>query len=219
MVIVVISLMLLVARVVLVVGQRRGAGDIGLDAWWRRGVVDDVADRLHGLVRQALALVACQVDLNVGGLAVGALRSRGRQRIAPEVLDVFDVLRVGLELVDQAVVILVRGVAERLVAFQHDHRRAVGVELLEGLADALHRLQRRRVVGGQRHRMRLADLLQLRGDDVDDHDERDPAQKIGTENSRMKRGIIGCAPTWVLLMPTSPSRRSGRSRRRWSSRP
>src|ERR1700722_11285291 len=25
-------------------------------------------------------------------------------------------------------------------------------------------------------------------------------KKIGTENSRMKRGIIGCAPTWVLLM-------------------
>src|SRR6185295_13463871 len=38
--------------------------------------------------------------------------------------------------------------------------------------------------------------------------------KIGTENSRMNRGIIGCAPTCVLLMPTSPSRKRGRARRR-----
>ena len=30
----------------------------------------DVADRVDGLVRQALALVAGQVQLNVGGLAV-----------------------------------------------------------------------------------------------------------------------------------------------------
>ena len=148
---------------VLVVGERGGAGDVGLDP--RGGVVlaDDVADRLHGLVGQGLALVARQVDLDVGGLAVGALRARGGQRIAPEVLDVLDVLLVGFELVDQAVVVLVRGVAQRLVALQDDHRRAVGVELLEVLTDALHRLQRRRVVGRQRHRVRLADLLPAAG--------------------------------------------------------
>ena len=57
---------------------------------------DDVADRSNGLVRQALALIAGQVQLNVGGLTVGALRPGGRQRIAPEVLDVLDVFLVGL---------------------------------------------------------------------------------------------------------------------------
>ena len=80
-----------------------------------------------------------QVDLDVGGLAVGALRAGRGQRVAPEVLDVLDVLGVGLELLDHVVVVAVRLVAERLVALQHDHRRAVGVELLEVGADVLHR--------------------------------------------------------------------------------
>ena len=86
-------------------------------------------------------------------------------------------LRVRLELVDQGVVIVVGVVAERLVAFQHDHRRAVGVEFLEVLADALHRLHRRRVLGAQRHRVCFADLFQLRHDDVQDDGERQPEQQ------------------------------------------
>ena len=118
-----------------------------------------------------------QIELDVGGLVVGALRPGSRQRIAPEVLDVLDVFLVGFELVDEAVVVLVGFVAERLVALQHDHRRAVGVELLEVLADALHRLHRRRVGGRQRHRMRLADHFQLRRDDVYQHRQRQPAQQ------------------------------------------
>jgi hypothetical protein len=95
---------------------------------------------LHGLVGQAFTLVAGQVDLNIGGLSVGALRTGGGQRVAPEVLDVLDVLCVGLEFLDQAGVVVVRGVAKGLVALEDDHRRAVGVELFEILTDALHRL-------------------------------------------------------------------------------
>ena len=64
---------------------------------------------MHGLVGQAFTLVAGQVDLDIGGLAVSALRARGGQRIAPEVLDVLDVLCVGLEFLDQARVVVVRG--------------------------------------------------------------------------------------------------------------
>ena len=60
---------------------------------------------LHGLDRlvgQRLALVAGQVHLDVDGLAVVALRAGGGQRVAPEVLDVLDVLGVGLELARSA---------------------------------------------------------------------------------------------------------------------
>ena len=55
-----------------------------------------------GLVGQALALITRQIHLDVGGLAVAALRARGGQRVTPEVLDALDVLLVGLELLDQA---------------------------------------------------------------------------------------------------------------------
>ncbi len=109
--------------------------------------VDDLLDGLDRFVGQRLALVTGGVDLYVSGLAIRTLCARGGQRIAPEILDVLDVLGVGLELGDDLVVVLVRIVAERLFAFEHDHDRAVGLELLEHLADALHRDHRRRVVG------------------------------------------------------------------------
>ena len=53
---------------------------------------DDVRKRFHGLVGQRLALIAGEEHLNVGGLAVVALRSRRGQRVTPEVLDVLDML-------------------------------------------------------------------------------------------------------------------------------
>ena len=55
-------------------------------------MVHNVADRVDGLVGQRLALIAGEKHLNVGGLAVGALRARRRQRVSPEILDVLDVL-------------------------------------------------------------------------------------------------------------------------------
>jgi hypothetical protein len=51
------------------------------------------------------------------------------------------------------------------------------VELFEIVTDALHRLHRGRVLGGKRDCVRLTDHFQLRDDDVDDHDERNPAQE------------------------------------------
>src|ERR1700693_4064116 len=105
-------------------------------------------DGIVGLVRQAFALVSGQVQLHVGGLVVGALGSRRRERIPPEVLNVLDVLLVRCEFLDQTVVEMVGIGAERLIAFQDDHGRTVGVELLEILTGALRRLHRRRIVGG-----------------------------------------------------------------------
>ena len=83
--------------------------------------------------------------LDVGGLPVGALRARGGERVAPEVLHVLDVLGVLVESLDQLVVVAVRVGAQRLVALEHHHRGTVGVELAEHLADALKRLQRGRI--------------------------------------------------------------------------
>ena len=84
----------LVAHLELVGDLGRRAGDVGLDTRRRRRLVDDVAQRVDGLQRQRLALVAGEEHLDVGGLAVGALRAGRGQRIAPEVLDVLDVLGV-----------------------------------------------------------------------------------------------------------------------------
>ena len=65
-------------------------------------------DRLDRLVGQRLALVAGEIHLDVGGLAVVALRTRAGQRIAPQILDVLDVFGVGIELFDDLVVVRVR---------------------------------------------------------------------------------------------------------------
>jgi hypothetical protein len=61
---------------------------------------------------------------------------------------VLDVLLVGFEFLDQTVVVMVGIGAERLFAFQDDHGRTVGVELLEVVTGALRRLHRRRINGG-----------------------------------------------------------------------
>ena len=73
---------------------------------------DELLDRFHRLVGEGLTLIARKVDLNVGGLAVVALRAGLGQRIAPEILNVLDVLVVGLELVDELVVVVMRIRAE-----------------------------------------------------------------------------------------------------------
>ncbi len=164
----------LVAGLLLVGHQRAGSGDEDLQAGRRLGSGDDVANRLHGLVGQALALVAGQIELHVGGLAVGALRAGRRQRVAPEVLDVLDVPGVGPQCVHQPGVVVVGFTAQRRVALQHDHRRGVGVELLEGLPDLFHRLQGRSIGGGQRHRVHLTDYLELRDLGVQRHDQGQP---------------------------------------------
>jgi hypothetical protein len=111
--------------------QRCLAGDVGLDSRRRVRPVNDVANRRDGLVAQRLALVACEVHLNVGGFAVGTLRTGRGDQVTPVVLHVLDVFGVLLQLVDQIVVVTMGLVAERLVALEDDHGHAVGVELLE----------------------------------------------------------------------------------------
>ena len=57
----------------LVGDQRRRAGQISLDARRWLHLVDGGADGVDGLVGQRLALGSVEKELNVGGLAVGAL--------------------------------------------------------------------------------------------------------------------------------------------------
>ena len=150
----------------LVGDQRCGTGEVGLDAFRRLHVVNGAADGVDGLVGQRLALTSVEKELNVGGLAVAALRSCRGQRVSPEILDVLNVLLVLLQFADHRVIELVRVRAEWFVAFQHDHRRTVGVELVEHLADVLERLVRRRFGGAEADVVHPADLFKLRHKDI-----------------------------------------------------
>ena len=78
--------------------DRRRAGDIGLDPIRRGRSLHDIPNSLDGFVRHGLALVPGEIQLNIRSLAVGALRSRRRQRVPPEILDVLHVRRVGVQL-------------------------------------------------------------------------------------------------------------------------
>ncbi len=126
--------------------QRRRAGDIDVEPWGPRQIADDVPHGLDGLVSPGAALVAGQIELDVGGFAVPALDTGGREWIAPHVLDVLRVLGIGLQLCHQAVVVAAGFVAECPVTVQDDHRGAVGIGLVEGGADALGGDHRRRVL-------------------------------------------------------------------------
>ena len=63
-------------------------------------LLNDLADSVHTLVGQGLALFAGEVQHHVGRFAVGALSPGRRERVAPEVLDVLDVLGVLLQLAE-----------------------------------------------------------------------------------------------------------------------
>ena len=152
----------LVAGLLLIGDHRRRSGDEYLHTLRGLQTVDDVLDRGHRLVGQRLTLVAGELDLDVRRFAVAALRARRGQWVAPEVLNRLHMFGVGLELGDHLVVELVRRVTERLLALQHDHRRAVGVALLEHLADPLHRDHRRCGIRAHRDGLLLPDHLQLR---------------------------------------------------------
>ena len=167
----------LVSGVMLVVSHRGRAGDVDHYARRRRHLRHRVADRLNGLAGKRLALVAGQVNLNVGRFSIGALRSGRSQRVTPEVLNVLDVGGIRSQFCDQTVIEVVRIRAKGCVALQHDHRRTVGVELVENLADAFHRLQRRSVVGSQRHRVLLSDDLELGHADAENDHQADPEQQ------------------------------------------
>ena len=102
-----------VADDVQVIGERGRASDVRLHSWRSLGVLDDLANGLNAFVGQRLALLAGEVEHHVRGLAVGALRSGSCQRVAPEVLDVLDVLGILPQLADDLVVVLVSIGAKR----------------------------------------------------------------------------------------------------------
>jgi hypothetical protein len=60
-----------------------------------------------------------------------------------------DVSRFVSQFTNQSGIILVNVVAERLLPFQHDHPETIRIRFFESLADARHRLHRRRVLGHQ----------------------------------------------------------------------
>ena len=136
--------------------------------------MDDFADRVHRFVALGAALIADQVQLHVGGFAVTALHAGGGDHVAPEVRDVLNMLLVGLELGHQGVVVPVRGVAQRFVADQNDHRDAVGGGLLELLAHPLGGDHSRRILRRHRHRVGHADLFDLGDEQIHRSGDRPP---------------------------------------------
>ena len=106
----------------LVVGQRGGAGDKDLHACRWRHLRHRVAHGLDRFAGQRLTLIAGQIELDVGGLTVGALRPGRSQRVTPEVLNVLDVGGVCPKFGDETVVEFVCVCAQGGVALQHDHR-------------------------------------------------------------------------------------------------
>ncbi len=123
------------------VGDDRGrSGDIGLDPRRCFRALDDVLDRLHRFVRLGLSETPVQVQLHVGGFAVGALGGTGGERIAPEILDVLDVLGVLLQLADRGCRSTCEASSPRGSSpSEDDDRHALRVGLLEQLAHTGHR--------------------------------------------------------------------------------
>ena len=180
-----------------VVRQRRRAGDVSHDPGRRGLVVDDLADGLDGFVGLRGALVTGDIDLDIGSLGIGALSARRGEPVTPEVLDVLDVLGVLAQFAHDVVVVAVRGVAERLLTFHHDHDRAVGTELVEVVPHPHHRLIRRRFQGRHWRGMVFADDFQARNGDVDHDSQRDPGQddrnREDANEMRDKRAVrFGC---------------------------
>ena len=98
--------------------------------------------------------------MDIRGLAIGALRGARRERIPPEILNVLHMLGVVFQLTNQFVIVRVSILAKRLLTLEDDHRHTVGIGFLEKLTHALHRLERRRIVGSQRYCMLSLDHLQ-----------------------------------------------------------
>ena len=141
----------LVAALAQIRNERRGAGDIRLDPRRRSRPPDDVPDGFGRFVRQGRGRPTGEVHLNICGLTIGALRGARREGIRPEILDVLHMLWIVLQLTNQPIVVLVSSIAEGLLTLQDDHRRSLGIRFLEVLTHALHRLERRRILGTQRY--------------------------------------------------------------------
>ena len=154
--------------------QCRRAADVRLDPGRRWSVGHDLAHGGDGFVGLTAPGVAGQIHLDESSLAVVALRPRRRQRIAPEVLDVLDVLGIGLHFGDQHVTETVRFGTQWLFAFEHDRDQAVGVVLAEHLPHPLGCDHRRRVLGALSDVVDPADFFQRRDQGVTRRGQRQP---------------------------------------------
>ena len=76
---------------------------------------DDVPDDLDRLVPQGLAHGADEIQLDIRGFTIGALRGTRREWIPPEILDVLHMLRIVFELTNHTIVVLVSIVAQGLL--------------------------------------------------------------------------------------------------------
>ena len=132
------------------IGERRRTGDMGLHPRRRSAAIHDFADSLHGFVRQLRALITGDIHHHVSGFSVGALNARRRQRIPPQVQNMLHMLAILRQSIYQAVVVAVNVIAQRLLTFQDDHDRTIGIVFPEVMTDTLHRLHRRCVCGHHR---------------------------------------------------------------------
>ena len=142
----------------LVGDQCRRAAHIRLDPRRSWCVGHDLADCGDGFVGLTAAGVADQIGLDERGFAVAALRTRRRERITPEVLDVLNavvLLQPGHQIVGETV----RLGSQRRLAFEHERDQAVGVVLAEHRPYPLGGDQRRRVLGALRHVVDAADFF------------------------------------------------------------
>ena len=160
-------------------GDRCGTCQVRLHSRWWRIAVDNFLDRFDRFVTQRLARIAGQVQLNVGGFAVGALGCATGEFVTPEVLDVLDVGWVGAQLPDQVVVVRVGFVTEGFLPLQNDHgdtAARIDVRFLEVLCP-----QSRRFIGWgigrvQRDGVLLLDLLERWNGRRDHEQDEQPAQ-------------------------------------------
>ncbi|SKS27401.1 Uncharacterised protein [Mycobacteroides abscessus subsp. abscessus] len=166
-----------------------------------------MTNRLHRFIGQRLTLITGDIDLNVSGLSIAALRRSGGKCVSPEILNVLHVRGVGAQVADHLVIEAVRIRSQRLLALEHDHHRTARFELLEHLADPFGRDHRGSVVGAHRYRPHVPDLLQLGHNGIEHDGDRDPAQHDGhcehtdhpgkPRTGRMARSRE-CVGSWVV---------------------
>ena len=121
-----------------------------------------------------------------------------------------NVLLVLFQFVDHRVVKFVSVSAERLVAFQDDHRRTVGIELVEHLADVFERLIRRRLGRAEADVVHLPTSSSCGTRIFGTAASATQNSRIGTESRRMVCGNEGRRLLWLLIR-TCPGRRCRRS--------
>ncbi|CPU62557.1 Uncharacterised protein [Mycobacteroides abscessus] len=103
--------------------------------------VHDPANGLHRLVRRDTLPWISKGHLYIGGFAVEALRGGLRHVIAPEILHMLHMCRIGLQLANQVIVVAVGVLAEWLLPLHDNHGHHAGVRLVEQLAHSLRCLK------------------------------------------------------------------------------